>query len=176
MGMIPTFIPTFTKSWNSSITVMPPASNAPYRFFAMVRMWGGGVLLSYWIQGVVSAASIAATCWLARHAAANVRNAAAMAAAMLSTPYVLDYDFVVLGVGCAFLAAEGIKRGFLDYDKSLLALIWVAPMFARSAGTFLLVPLGQAAALARLILALRRAYTLGPVAFGGDDGRRPIAR
>ena len=39
IGMIPTFIPTFTKSWNSSITVMPPASSAPNRFFAMVRMW-----------------------------------------------------------------------------------------------------------------------------------------
>ena len=25
MGMIPTFIPMFTKSWNSSIIAMPPA-------------------------------------------------------------------------------------------------------------------------------------------------------
>ena len=38
MGMIPTVIPTFTKTWNSSITVMPPAISAPYRFFAIVRM------------------------------------------------------------------------------------------------------------------------------------------
>ena len=38
IGMIPTVIPTFTKIWKSSITVMPPASNAPYRFFATVRM------------------------------------------------------------------------------------------------------------------------------------------
>ena len=38
MGMIPTFIPMFTKSWNSSITVMPPAISAPKRFFAIVRM------------------------------------------------------------------------------------------------------------------------------------------
>ena len=29
MGMIPTFIPMFTKSWNSSITAMPPAISAP---------------------------------------------------------------------------------------------------------------------------------------------------
>jgi hypothetical protein len=38
MGMIPTFIPMFTKSWNSSITVMPPAISAPKRFFEIVRM------------------------------------------------------------------------------------------------------------------------------------------
>ena len=125
--------------------------------FAMVRMWGGSVVLAYWIQGVTSAAAVAATCWLARNATANVRNAAAMAAAILSTPYVLDYDFVVLGVGCAFLVAEGLQRGFLNYEKSLLALIWVAPMFARSAATFALVPLGQATALALLALALCRA-------------------
>lgn len=130
--------------------------------FAMVRMWGGGVFLSYWIQGAVSAASIAATCWLARRATANVRNAAVMASAMLSTPYVLDYDFVVLGIGCAFLAADGIRRGFLSHEKSLLALIWMAPMVARSAGTFLLLPLGQATALALLALALRRAALSAP--------------
>ena len=29
IGMIPTVIPTFTKIWNSSITVMPPAISAP---------------------------------------------------------------------------------------------------------------------------------------------------
>ena len=38
IGMIPTVIPTFTKTWNSSIIVMPPAISAPYRFFAIVRM------------------------------------------------------------------------------------------------------------------------------------------
>ena len=38
MGMIPTVIPTLTKIWNNSINVMPPAINAPNRFFAWVRM------------------------------------------------------------------------------------------------------------------------------------------
>ena len=38
MGMIPTFMPTLTKTWKSSIATMPPATSAPNRFFAMVRM------------------------------------------------------------------------------------------------------------------------------------------
>ena len=29
IGAMPTFIPTLTKSWNSSITVKPPAISAP---------------------------------------------------------------------------------------------------------------------------------------------------
>jgi hypothetical protein len=131
--------------------------------FAMIRMWGGGVGLAYFVQGVISAAAIAVTCWLARNASPNLRNAAAMAAAMLSTPYVLDYDFVVLGVGCVFLIAEGLERGFLPYEKSTLALILIAPMFARSAGTLLLLPLGQATAFALLALAFRRAAQVAPL-------------
>ena len=38
IGMIPMVIPTLTKIWNISITVMPPAISAPNRFFATVRM------------------------------------------------------------------------------------------------------------------------------------------
>ena len=38
MGMIPTFMPTLTKTWNRSIATMPPATSAPNRFFATVRM------------------------------------------------------------------------------------------------------------------------------------------
>jgi hypothetical protein len=38
IGRIPMFIPTLTKTSNSSIATMPPATSAPKRFLAMVRM------------------------------------------------------------------------------------------------------------------------------------------
>ena len=38
MGMIPRVMPTFTKTWNSSIATMPPATSAPNRSFAMVKI------------------------------------------------------------------------------------------------------------------------------------------
>jgi hypothetical protein len=134
--------------------------------FAMIRMWGGGIGLAYAIQGAATLLAIAAALWLARSAARPLRNAAVAAAALLSTPYVLDYDFVLLGLGSAFLVRDAVGRGFLSWEKSLLALVWIAPLFARQAATIALLPLGQATALIVLGLAVRRALLLDDAAAG----------
>lgn len=131
-----------------------------HSLFAMVRMWGGSIGAAYAVQGVATGISIGLALWLTRRGSAALRNAAAMAAALISTPYVLDYDFVVLGLGAAFLIQDGLKRGFLNYEKSLLALIWVAPLFARQLAALTLLPLGQITALLLLGLAVRRAIKL----------------
>lgn len=128
--------------------------------FAMVRMWGGGLAPAYAVQAIAALASIGLVLWLARRARAAERNAAALAAALISTPYVLDYDFVLLGVAIAFLVADGLKRGFLSWEKTLLALVWIAPLFARQLAAATLVPLGQATAIIVLALAARRAALL----------------
>ncbi len=128
--------------------------------FAMARMWGAAPGLAYAVQTGATLAAIGAALWLARFAGAMPRNAAACAAALLSTPYVLDYDFVLLGLGVAFLVRDGMARGFLSWEKSLLALVWIAPLFARQLATFALLPLGQATAVIVLALAVRRAVAL----------------
>ena len=124
--------------------------------FAMTRMWGGGISLAYALQGAATVLAIGAMLWLCRAAASPLRNAAACAAVLLSTPYVLDYDYVVLGLGGAFLVRDAAGRGWLRWEKSLLALVWIAPLFARQAATLALLPVAQATALIVLILALRR--------------------
>jgi hypothetical protein len=125
--------------------------------FALVRMWGGGVAPAYAVQGIATVASIGIVLWLARTARPAERNAAALAAALISTPYVLDYDFVLLGVAIAFLAADGLRRGVLSWEKTLLALVWIAPLFARQLTGAALIPLGQASAIVVLVLSVRRA-------------------
>ena len=124
--------------------------------FAMVRMWGGSVPVAYAVQGAVTVAALGAVLWVTRAARPNVRAAAVCAAALLSTPYVLDYDLVILGLGAAFLAADGIERGFLPWEKSLLALVWLAPLLARPLAEATLLPLGQASIMILLALAARR--------------------
>ncbi len=131
--------------------------------FAMIRMWGGGLALAYGVQAVATIGAIGAALWLTRTASAMPRNAAASAAALLSTPYVLDYDYVLLGIGVAFLVRDGMMRGFLSWEKTLLALVWLAPLFARQIATLTLLPVGQATALAVLTLAIRRAALLDGV-------------
>ena len=128
--------------------------------FAAVRMWGGSIRAAYFVQGVFTLAAMAGAAWLAwRKRNPELRNAFACAAVLIATPYVLDYDFVVLLPALAFLWFDGERNGFLNWDRSLMALIWIAPLFARQFAEWTLIPLGLITVIAVAAIALRR--TLG---------------
>jgi hypothetical protein len=91
-----------------------------------------------------------------------LRNAAVTAAVLISTPYVLDYDYVVLLAGIAFLWRDAERHGWLSWEKSALALVWAAPLVARSVAQLTLLPLGLLTAILVLGLAVRRALTASP--------------
>nr|WP_283937389.1 glycosyltransferase family 87 protein [Sphingomonas anseongensis] len=124
--------------------------------FSAVRMWGGSIALAYAVQSLVTAAAVAGALFLALRDNARLRNAAVTAAVVLSTPYVLDYDFVVLGLGLAWLWRDGEEKGFLPWDRSLMALVWIAPLAARRIAEFTYFPLGLIIAAIMLALPLRR--------------------
>ena len=66
--------------------------------FSAVRMWGAGVPAAYAAQAALALCSAASLAWLWRSDAAFELKAAALASgSLLATPYVLDYDLVVLG-------------------------------------------------------------------------------
>lgn len=137
--------------------------------FSLVRMWGGSVGAAYTLQAAATLTAIGVALWLSRTATAFPRNAAVIAAALISTPYVLDYDFVPLGIAAAFLVADGLRRGFLSFEKSLLALVWAAPLVARQLADLTLLPLGQATTVIVIVLAARRAVEL-------DGAALPLVR
>jgi hypothetical protein len=124
--------------------------------FAAVRMWGGGVPLAYVAQLAVTASALAAVAFLSLKDNVALRNAAVSAAAVVSTPYALDYDLVVLGLAMAWLWIDGEEKGFLKWDRSLMALVWIAPLVARQLAQLTLVPLGLTAVLIMLAIPLRR--------------------
>lgn len=128
--------------------------------FAAVRMWGGAIALAYGVQGVMAAMAIAAAWLAARRGTVEIRGAAAMSAALLCTPYVLDYDFVLLGVAIAFLVADMRKRGAIVGEATWIAYAWIAPLFGRAVTDLTLVPVNLIAALAILALTMRRAARL----------------
>jgi hypothetical protein len=126
--------------------------------FAWARMWGGGVPLAYAAQGAVTLALASALVWLWRSRAAFALKAAALAiAAILATPYSLDYDMMVLAPAIAFLAADGIARGFIAWEKTALALLWFVPLVARAVAEHTYLPLGVWMMLIVFALVLRRA-------------------
>jgi alpha-1,2-mannosyltransferase len=126
--------------------------------FSWARMWGAPVPLAYGLQGVAILALAAATARLWRGSAAYPLKAAALClAALLATPYTLDYDMLVLAPAIAFIAADGITRGFGPWEKTALAALWLMPLVARSVAQATLIPLGVPAMLAMFVLTLRRA-------------------
>jgi hypothetical protein len=124
--------------------------------FSAVRMWGGSIPAAYAVQSLFSAAAIGGVAFLSLRDNVKLRNAAVAAAVILSTPYVLDYDFVVLGLGIAWLWIDGEEEGFLPWDRTLLALVWVAPLAARQIAHFTYLPIGLATVLVMLALPVRR--------------------
>jgi hypothetical protein len=126
--------------------------------FSWVRMWGGSIALAYAVQGAVTVAVGAALVRLWRSAAPYPLKAAALCiAAILATPYSLDYDMMLLAPAIAFVAADGCARGFGPWEKTAFAVLWFAPLVARSIAQVTFVPLGVWAMLAVFILILRRA-------------------
>ena len=127
--------------------------------FSMVRMWGGGVAARLCGAGR-GRRSRSRRRWPgcgAARAAYPLKAAALVIAAIVATPYSLDYDLVVLAPALAFLAADGLSRGFAPWEKTALAALWFMPLIARTVAEQALIPLGVPAMLCVFVLVLRRA-------------------
>jgi alpha-1,2-mannosyltransferase len=126
--------------------------------FSLVRMWGGSIPLAYAVHGALVVVLAVSLVWLWRSEASYPLKAAALPiAALLATPYSLDYDLVALAPSIAFLAAGGLSRGFRDWEKTALVFLWLMPLIARTVAEQTLIPLAVPAMLAVLLLVLRRA-------------------
>ena len=133
--------------------------------FSAIRMWGAGVHLAYAVQIALALMLAASLAWLWQSNAVFELKASALAtASLLATPYVLDYDLVVLAVAIVFLVRHGMNRGFHDYEISLLAAAWFMPLLSRAIAGVTGIPLGLLVLLAIYVFTLQRAVRdrLGP--------------
>ncbi len=126
--------------------------------FAAARLWGLSVETAYAFQAAVSLIAAIAVIWIWRRTAKFDLHAAALAAAtLLVTPYMMDYDLVILALPIAWIALEGRRSGFLPWEKSLLAFVWLLPLFASSLAGHAMIPLAPLAMLLLLADIARRA-------------------
>jgi hypothetical protein len=126
--------------------------------FSWARMWGASIPVAYALQGALTATLGGAIVRLWHSAAPHALKASALCiAAILATPYTLDYDMMVLAPAIAFCAADGLARGFGPWQKTALAALWLAPLLARSVAQATLIPLGVPAMLAAFVVLWRRA-------------------
>lgn len=154
----------FRQSWAFTRIVVLEQGNTGWEkiqsVFSAVRMWGGGIRTAYAIQAVVTLLVLGTLFHLwCRPGDFRVQGAALLSGSLLTTPYCLDYDMMLLGPALGFMASYGLERGFLPWEKTLLAAIWLSPLLARMVAQHLMIPLGLAAIAATFALACWRGQT-----------------
>jgi alpha-1,2-mannosyltransferase len=126
--------------------------------FAAIRMWGGGLSLAYAVQGAASLAAICGVAWMWRTSVdRDLKAALLIVATLLGSPHVLDYDLTILGPAMAFIVASSCAGGFRDYDVSLVAAAWIAPLLARGVAGATDIPIGLITIVMLYALVMRRA-------------------
>jgi alpha-1,2-mannosyltransferase len=135
--------------------------------FAAIRLWGGGISLAYAVQGAASLIAVGGVAWMWRSCGdRNLKAALLMVATLLGSPHVLDYDLTIVGPAMAFMAASiDARGGALDYEISLMAVAWIAPLLARGIADASGLPIGLITIVALYGVVMRRATETrtGPV-------------
>ena len=127
--------------------------------FGGLRLIGVPTAPAYAVQGVGAIAAIALVAVVWRYNLSLATRAAALAAAtLIAVPVALIYDFLLAGIAMAWLIRAGSKSGFLTWEKTTLATVFIVPLLSRSFGTGTHVPLAQVALIALLALIVRRAW------------------
>ena len=106
--------------------------------YAALRVLLGPVAAMYG-QAVITVITGALACLYWRRAPSDLAaGAMLLAATALASPYLFSYDLPFLIMPIAFLAGMGRREGWRPWEKSLLVLIWLAPLATRAAA----LPLG----------------------------------
>ncbi|HEX4181715.1 MAG TPA: glycosyltransferase family 87 protein [Caulobacteraceae bacterium] len=165
------------ETWRAFLAVSPLARAAleqdivgPAKMtsaFAAVRLLHGGPALAYAAQAAFAGLAAVIVALTARARAGGLAEGAVLAAAsLLASPFLLDYDLMILAVPMAWMVREAGRTGFLPWEKTVLFAAFVSPLVARMLAARFGLPLEPLVVLALLLAAARRAGAFGPVRAG----------
>jgi len=135
--------------------------------FAAARLLGASLPLAYALQGMLALAIAGGLAWASLGRRYSPALASAMlVGALLATPFVLDYDMVLLAFPLIHLAAGG----FHPWEKPIAALAFIAPAFARPLAMEAGIPIMPLVLAALFVLLVKRAIET-PAPAGGPPAR-----
>jgi len=104
--------------------------------------WGGHFIV---------AAIVALTVWVvwAKPIAFSLKAAVLCIGSAMVPPYILFYDLCILSIAVAFLVRDGMSRGFLPGERTVILICFAALFFVQ-------VPIGPVVCAALFFLAARR--------------------
>jgi alpha-1,2-mannosyltransferase len=140
--------------------------------FAAVRLLHGSLALAWGAQIATALSAVAVLSWLERRAfRAPAEAAAIVSAGLLASPFLLDYDLTLIAIPLVWLFLEGLRVGFLPYEKALLALGFALPLISRTAAGAAGLPLAPLTIALLLAATMRRALSSGP----GTDSKMDLS-
>ncbi len=125
--------------------------------FAGLRLVGASGELAFAVQIALTlavAGAIAAAAW--RKPFTPGLAALVLAGAPLATPFVLDYDMVLMAFPLAYLFATARANGFLDWERIGIAAAFAAVAFARPLAIHVGVPIMPVLLIGLFLLVRRR--------------------
>jgi len=163
-------------TWRSWVAVSPLARRAleeewvgsekMQSAFAAVRLLHGALGLAYGVQAAVALAAAAILVQVMRRRPdapqalapdALAQGATLATASLLASPFVLDYDLMLLSLPLAWLAREQAKGGALPWEKTTMFAAFLLPLISRLVAGRLDLPIGPPIIFALLIVVARRA-------------------
>jgi alpha-1,2-mannosyltransferase len=156
------------RTWHDYLSAVaqagPVYASGQVSFAAFVTPFGAALSLgasprlAAGVQAVALLGAAACVAWAWRgQAALAVRSAVLLSATLLAVPLALFYDTMPLALAIFLLVADARRTGFLPWERVALAVVYAVPLLSRYVGLALHLPLGPAASLVILALALRRA-------------------
>jgi hypothetical protein len=132
--------------------------------FAAVRLLHGGLGLAYGVQAAVALAAAAILVQVVRRRSddplapdALAQGATLATASLLASPFMLDYDLMLLALPLAWLAREQASRRAAPWEKTAMFAAFLLPLISRLVAGRLGVPLGPPIVFALLLVVARRA-------------------
>jgi hypothetical protein len=131
--------------------------------FAGLRLLGAPLALAYSAQILAAIVAAGLLVMLCRRepprsqTGCGDQGAALVLATLLASPFLLDYDLMLLAIPLAWLFMEGRTHGFAPWEKFVLIAAFVLPLVSRSMASAIGVPLAPLVIACLFVLVLRRA-------------------
>lgn len=154
----------FLESGSCPWTKMPSV-------FAFMRLLGTPVPGAYFVHCIVAMGAVIVVWRVWRRCQdPKLRSAALMTATFLVSPYVYYYDLAWLAFPIAWLALDGLYKGWLRGEREMLVVAWLLPLLMYPIAIALSVQVGPLVLGTLLWITFRRAAvrsTIGTMSNGG---------
>jgi hypothetical protein len=126
--------------------------------FAALMLWKSPLWLAYGAQILLALGVIASACFIIRRYRPDRFGLSALmvAATLLMSPFMLDYDLLLSAIPLGWLIMSGLKDGFRPWEKITALVVFILPLFARSLALNLHLPLAPLVLLVFYVMVARR--------------------